>query len=91
MLFRFQHRVARHEVLLLQNAFVLILALFNVAHTFTPRFFNIHFNIVVPSIPGAPNRSFSFKFTDRNCVCVSSLNVAHYHAVVTRHGVWIDC
>jgi hypothetical protein len=35
-------------------------------HTFTSRFFLIHFNIV-PSILGSPNRSFSFQDTVQNC------------------------
>lgn len=44
----------------------------NPAHTFTPYFYNIHFNIILQSTPRPPSDS-SIK---SNCVCIYNLSHA---------------
>ena len=39
--------------------------------------FNIHFNIILPSVPGFSNRALSFMFTEQNFESTSLLYMAH--------------
>jgi hypothetical protein len=42
----------------------------NPAHTFTPHFTKIHFNIIFPSTPKSSAWSLPFRFSDQNFVCI---------------------
>jgi hypothetical protein len=52
---------------------VLILSQIDPVHTPTSQFLNIHLNIILPSTPGSPKWSISFRFPHQNPVYTSRL------------------
>jgi len=52
-------------------------------------FFNIHYNIILPSVPGFSNRLLSFMFTEQNFESTSLLYMSHasptYHE---EYQIW---
>jgi len=55
-----------------------ILSQFDPVHTPTSYFPNIHLNIILPSTPGSPKWSVSFRFPDQNPVNASPLPHTRY-------------
>ena len=64
-----------------------ILSQLDPVHTPTSHFLKIHFNIIVPSMPGSPKSSLSLRFPHQNPVYASPLPHTRYTARPS-HSSW---
>ena len=73
-----------HYCILKCSTPVQILSQLDPVHTPTSHFLNIHLNIILPSMPGSPKWSLSFRFPHQNPVCASPLPHTRYMLIHTN-------